>query len=83
MKNAEKHELINAQQRTILDRKAKLTATDYVASKIAEGAATVKDYAGVIADRQQWRQEINHAEAEIIRLSAIDEDDVIDFDLLV
>lgn len=39
--------------------KQKLTDTDYVVIKIAEGAATMEEYADVIAKRQQWREEIN------------------------
>ena len=39
--------------------KAKLFATDYIAAKIAEGAATKDDYAEVIAQRQTWRDRIN------------------------
>ena len=48
---------INAQK--IADLKRKLADTDYVAAKIAEGAATREDYADVIAQRQEWRDEIN------------------------
>lgn len=36
-----------------------LADTDYIAAKIAEGAATREEYASVIARRQQWRDEIN------------------------
>lgn len=39
--------------------KQKLADTDYVVIKIAEGAATMEEYADVIAKRQQWREEIN------------------------
>jgi hypothetical protein len=39
--------------------KRQLADTDYIAVKIAEGAATVEEYAGEIAQRQAWRQEIN------------------------
>jgi hypothetical protein len=41
-----------------------LSATDYAVIKIAEGAATPEEYAELIAQRQQWRQEINALEAE-------------------
>ena len=40
MKAFEIIELINAQQTIILDREAKLSSTDYIAAKIAEGKAT-------------------------------------------
>ena len=36
--------------------------TDYVVIKIAEGAATVEEYAEMIAQRAQWRKEINDLE---------------------
>ena len=40
MKQAEINEAINAQESIILDREGKLTSTDYIAAKIAEGKAT-------------------------------------------
>ena len=46
----------------IAELKAKLAATDYVVIKIAEGAATLADYAATIADRERWRAEINELE---------------------
>lgn len=36
-----------------------LESTDYVAAKIAEGAATREEYADKLAQRQTWRDEIN------------------------
>lgn len=39
--------------------KLMLAETDYIAVKIAEGSATADEYAGKIAERQAWRQEIN------------------------
>ena len=72
MKQAEIIEAINAQDTIILDREAKLTATDYIAAKIAEGKATKTEYAAKIAERQQWRDDINAANAEIERLKAIE-----------
>jgi len=74
MKQAEIIEAINAQDTIILDREAKLTATDYIAAKIAEGKATKTEYAKQIAERQQWRDDINAAQAEIERLEALDPD---------
>ena len=47
----------------IAELKKKLSDTDYVVIKIAEGAATAKEYAEVIANRQKWREEINALEA--------------------
>ena len=72
MKQAEIIEAINAQQSIILDREGKLTSTDYIAVKIAEGKATKTEYAGKIADRQGWRDDINAAKEEIARLEAIE-----------
>jgi hypothetical protein len=36
----------------------KLADTDYITAKIAEGSATIAEYAEKIAQRQAWRQEI-------------------------
>ncbi len=71
MKKYEIDALINEQQTIILDREGKLTSTDYIAAKIAEGKATKTEYADKIAERQQWRDDINAAKAEIERLEAI------------
>ena len=49
---------------TIYRLKMQLSATDYAVIKIAEGVATPEEYAELIAQRQQWRQEINALEAE-------------------
>lgn len=74
MKKSEIIEAINAQETIILDREAKLTATDYIAAKIAEGKATKTEYADKINERQQWRDDINAAQAEIDRLNALEPD---------
>ena len=74
MKQAEIIEAINAQQSIILDREGRLTATDYIAAKIAEGKATKAEYAPQIAERQTWRDDINAAQAEIERLKALEPD---------
>ena len=65
----------NEQHTIILDREGKLTSTDYIAAKIAEGAATREEYAEKIAQRQQWRDDINAAQAEIERLEALPADE--------
>ena len=72
MKKHEIDTLINEQQTIILDREGKLTSTDYIAAKIAEGKATKSEYADKIVERQQWRDDINAANAEIERLEAIE-----------
>ena len=74
MKKYEIDALINEQQTIILDREGKLTSTDYIAAKIAEGKATKEEYAEKIAQRQSWRDDINAAKAEIERLEAIEPD---------
>ena len=74
MKKYEIDALINEQQTIILDREGKLTSTDYIAAKIAEGKATKSEYADKIADRQQWRDDINAAKDEIERLEALEPD---------
>lgn len=74
MTQAEINEAINAQESIILDRESRLTATDYIAAKIAEGKATKTEYADKIAERQQWRDDINAANAEIERLRALEPD---------
>ena len=74
MKKYEIDALINEQQTIILDREGKLTTTDYIAAKIAEGKATKEEYAEKIAQRQQWRDDINAAKAEIERLEALEPD---------
>lgn len=72
MTQAEINEAINAQESIILDRESRLTSTDYIAAKIAEGKATKTEYADKIAERQQWRDDINAAKEEIERLKAIE-----------
>ena len=46
----------------IAELKAKLTATDYIAAKIAEGVATREEYAKKLAERATWRARINELE---------------------
>lgn len=72
MKKHEIDALINEQQTIILDSEGKLSSTDYIAAKIAEGKATQEEYAEKIDQRQQWRDDINAAKAEIERLEAIE-----------
>ena len=47
----------------IAELKTKLTATDYIAAKIAEGAATREEYAEELAERASWRSRINELES--------------------
>ena len=39
--------------------KQNLADTDYVIIKIAEGVATPEEYSDIIAQRQEWRNQIN------------------------
>ena len=59
----------------ILDREAKLRETDYVAAKIAEGAATPEEYAEFLVKRQQEREDINAAQAELEKLDKEEPED--------
>lgn len=52
-------------ERQIEDLRNNLLNTDYVACKIAEGSATIEEYADVIEQRRLWRDEINRLEAEL------------------
>ncbi len=74
MKQSEINEAINAQESIVLDREGRLTSTDYIAAKIAEGKATKAEYAEKIAQRQTWRDDINAANVEIERLKALEPD---------
>lgn len=43
----------------ISELKGLLAATDYIAAKISEGAATREEYADKLTEPQSWRDEIN------------------------
>ena len=47
----------------INELKQKLSDTDYIACKIAEGSATVEEYAEQIKQRQLWRKQINEIDS--------------------
>jgi hypothetical protein len=42
--------------------KKKLTETDYIACKIAEGSSSKAEYAAIITQRQEWRGRIEELE---------------------
>lgn len=66
-------EIMDARQRQeeiILDRKTRLSSTDYIAAKIAEGAAKKSEYSEQLAQRQQWRDDINAASERLAELEA-------------
>lgn len=45
--------------------KSLLRDTDYIAAKIAEGAAQKEEYTEQLAQRQSWRDEINELEESL------------------
>ena len=47
----------------ISELESKLAATDYIAAKIAEGAATREEYVEELAERAAWRARINELES--------------------
>lgn len=59
----------------ILDREAKLRETDYVAAKIGEGAAAPEEYGVALVKRQQARNDINAAQAELEKLDKEEPED--------
>lgn len=52
-------------QKQIAELKRQLAQTDYVAVKIAEGCATLQEYAEVLDMRQAWRDKINELEKKL------------------
>lgn len=59
----ERQEAHYEKYKDVYELKAKLSETDYCIIKIAEGAADRSEYADIIEQRQQWRDEINRLEA--------------------
>lgn len=47
---------------------SQLSGTDYVACKIAEGAATTEEYQDILDQRAEWRTQINELKKEIDKL---------------
>lgn len=60
-------EAAEQEERELLQR---LAETDYVAAKIAEGAATPEEYSQVLEQRQAWRDRINELRALQVTLTA-------------
>ena len=52
----------------IVEVKANLIRTDYLALKYAEGEITESEYEPILEQRREWRAEINELEAEILAL---------------
>lgn len=61
---SEEEKAAEAKEKRIEELKKKLAETDYIAAKIAEGAATKEEYADVLAQRQAWRDEINQLQGD-------------------
>ena len=59
----------------ILDREAKLRESDYVAAKIGEGSAAPEEYGEALVKRQQARNDINAAQAELEKLDKEEPED--------
>lgn len=66
---------IQRQREIILDREARLRSRDYIGVKIAMGVATKKDYSDKIAETELWREDINRAQEEEVRLQTVEPDD--------
>lgn len=75
MTESEKQTLLNEQHTLILRNEANLSASDYIAAKIAEGKATKTEYKEQIKERQEWRDGINAARAIIAELEATETDE--------
>lgn len=52
-----------ASEDRVAELKQLLSNSDYISCKIAEGAATREEYEEIIAQRQEWRYEINQLES--------------------
>lgn len=72
MTQNEKDALIQEQREIILKSEAQLSSTDYIAAKIAEGVATKTEYKDKLAQRQQWRKDINDANERIAEIEAVE-----------
>lgn len=59
---------LEQKQAQIATLKYKLSQTDYIAAKLAEGVATKEEYQTQLEERAQWRAEINALETEILAL---------------
>lgn len=66
--NRELHEQLKVIARQISKLKNNLAKTDYKAIKYAEGELTATEYAETLAQRREWRAEINALQAQIKEL---------------
>ena len=65
-KEIEDFEIEIPKEYQIMDLKQNLADTDYQAIKYAEGLISDEDYAETKQLRQEWREEINRLEKELI-----------------
>lgn len=75
MNQSQINEQINAKEARINELLSRLSATDYIGIKIAEGAATKTEYANERSQRQQWRAEINELQQDLVGLRSEEPDD--------
>ena len=61
----------NIAQREILEAEAYLSRTDYIAAKLAEGAAEKSEYQEELSRRQECRDTINREKVLIAELNEI------------
>lgn len=60
-------------QARIAELKRMLADTDYIVIKLAEDAASREEYAEELAQRAEWRKEINDLEATIAKNASVEE----------
>lgn len=71
----ERNERLNALASIVLEKEAYLLSTDYISAKLAEGVATKQEYADQLAKRNEARDAINQARAEMAELEAMQIED--------
>ena len=75
MTRQERQERLDALASLLLKTKAYLLSTDYISAKLAEGVATKQEYADQLAKRNEARDAINQARAEMAELEAMQIED--------
>lgn len=75
MTKQERQERLNALASIVLEKEAYLLSTDYISAKLAEGVATKQEYADQLAKRNEARDAINQARAEMAELEAMQIED--------
>lgn len=75
MTRQERQERLDALASLLLKTEAYLLSTDYISAKLAEGVATKQEYADQLAKRNEARDAINQARAEMAELEAMQIED--------